>query len=119
MSAAGVLSGLVRELAWQSTLVAIEQGHPTVWRLRVGHESLRGQALRSKLAEALGSIVGESLQVEVDAGDPHDTPLQRDTAERALRQQEAERDIREDPLVKDLLDRFASARIVPGSIRPL
>ena len=45
--------------------------------------------------------------------------LSSDTAERALRQQEAEREIREDPLVRDLLERFASARIVPGSIRLL
>ncbi len=119
MSAAGALSGLVRELAWQSTLVAIEPGDPPVWRLRVSHESLRGQALRTKLAEALGGIEGGPVRIETDPGDPHDTPSQRDAALRAHRQQEAEHEIREDPLVRELLAQFATARIVPGSIRPL
>ena len=119
MAAAGALSGLVRELAWQSTLVAIEAGDPPVWRLRVSHESLRGQALRSKLAEALAGIEGGPVRIETDPGEPQDTPSQRDATWRAHRQQEAEREIREDPLVRELLAQFSTARIVAGSIRPL
>jgi len=119
MSAEGLLSGLVRELAWQSALVAIESGDPPVWRLRVGHESLRGQALRSKLEQTLAVVEAGRLRIDVDVGEPFDTPAQRDATARARRQQEAEQAIREDPLVQDLLARFASARIVPGSIRPV
>ena len=119
MAAAGALSGLVRELAWQSTLVAIEAGDPPVWRLRVSHESLRGQALCIKLADALACIEGGPVRIETDPGEPQDTPSQRDAAWRAHRQQEAEREIREDPLVRELLAQFSTARIVAGSIRPL
>ncbi len=118
MSADGMLSGLVRELAWQSALVAIEPGNPPVWRLQVGHESLRGQALRVKLEQALAGVEAGPVRIDVEVGEPHDTPAQRDAVARARRQQEAEQAIREDPLVQDLLARFASARIVPGSIRP-
>lgn len=119
MASSGLLSGLVRELAWQSTLVATDPGDPPVWRLRVGHESLRGSALRTKLAEALASVHGSVVRIEVEVGEPGDTPARRDAADRTRRQQEAEHVIREDPLVRELLARFATARIVPGSVRPL
>jgi DNA polymerase-3 subunit gamma/tau len=119
MASSGLLSGLVRELAWQSTLVATDPGDPPVWRLRVGHESLRGSALRTKLAEALAGVHGSVVRIEVEVGEPGDTPARRDAADRTRRQQEAEHVIREDPLVRELLTRFATARIVPGSVRPL
>jgi DNA polymerase-3 subunit gamma/tau len=115
----GALSGLVRELAWQSTLISVESGQPPVWRLEVGHDSLRGAALVERLAEVLETHAGLRLRLQVEAGQPQDTPARRDAAERARRQNEADEAIRDDPVVQDLLQQFRTARIVPGSVKPL
>ena len=47
-----------------------------------------------------------------------DTPARRDAAERALRQQQAEQIIHDDPLVRALMHQYKTARIVPGSVTP-
>jgi len=115
----GRLSGLVKELAWQGGLVFWDAGPPVQWRLRIAHESLRGAALKDKLAEALTQSFGEASQVELVAGEPEDTPAKRDAAERARRQSHAEAVIRDDPLVQSLLMQFSTARLVPGSVKPV
>jgi DNA polymerase-3 subunit gamma/tau len=114
----GRVSGLIRELAWQGSLVAIDDGSPAVWTLRTSHESLRGPAIRDKLAEALSASLQTEVRIEVQAGDGGDTPARRDAADKARRQAQAEAVIREDPLVQSLLQQFSTARLVPGSIRP-
>jgi DNA polymerase-3 subunit gamma/tau len=114
----GRVSGLIRELAWQGGLVAIEEGPPAVWHLRTSHESLRGNSLKDKLAEALSALLQTEIRVEVQAGDGGDTPARREAAEKARRQAQAETVIRDDPLVQSLLQQFSTARLVPGSIRP-
>ena len=43
----------------------------------------------------------------------------RDAAGRLRRQAEAEATIQGDPLVRELLAQFKTARIVPGSIKPI
>jgi len=119
LAAAGALSGLVRELAWQSSLTAIEAGPPARWRLAVAHDSLRGAAVVERLAEALRAASGEEVSLQVDIGDPQDTPARRDAAERTRRQAQADEAIREDPFVQELLQQFGTARVVPGSVKPL
>jgi DNA polymerase III subunit gamma/tau len=47
-----------------------------------------------------------------------DSPAKRATAERERRQRAAEDLIHNDPMVKELLAQFPTARIVPGSIKP-
>jgi DNA polymerase III subunit gamma/tau len=113
------LTGLVRELAWQSALVAIAPGSPVTWRLRVEHESLRSAGLRDKLAAAVSEGVGAPIALELQAGAPMDSPAQREAAERTRRQKLAEETIREDPVVRELMSQFKTARIVPGSIKPV
>ena len=131
----GAISGLARELAWQSTLVAIEPAiesgiNPateltnecstaSTWRLCVGHDSLRTALLRNKLAEALSASLGTPISIEAELGDARDTPAQRDAEQRARRQNEAEVQIRSDPVVQALMSQFATARIVAGSIKPI
>jgi len=114
----GRLTGLLKELAWQGGLVAWEPGPPTLWRLRIAHESLRGAALKDKLAEALTLSGGMPSRVELEPGEPADTPAKRDAVERARRQSAAEATIRDDPLVLSLLQQFSTARLVQGSIKP-
>jgi DNA polymerase-3 subunit gamma/tau len=115
----GAVSGLVRELAWQGELVAIEPGDPAVWHLRVEHDALRASGLRDKLAEALAAALAQPLRLEIALGRPADSPARREADERARRQQAAEAAIMADPDVRALLDQFKTARIVPGSIKPI
>ena len=119
MAAAGALSGLVRELAWQGSLESVADGPPARWRLAVAHESLRSATVADRLAEALRLHVDDTLNLQVVHGDPQDTPARRDAAQRARRQAEAEQAIRNDPLVQELLQQYGTARLVPGSVKPL
>ena len=115
----GLISALVRELAFQAELLAQEDGAAPLWRLRVERESLAGTALADKLRGALAEGVGiGSLRLEVERGATADTPARRDAAERERRQREAEALIHADPLVQEMLAQFSTARIVPGSIKP-
>jgi len=116
----GAVQALVRELAWSSGLLAIDdRSEPPTWRLAVEREALRSPALRDKLATALAVAAGGALQLELVAAVPDDSPARRDAAERAQRQTEAEAAIHSDPIVRELLDQFKGARIVPGSIKPV
>jgi DNA polymerase-3 subunit gamma/tau len=119
----GSIAALTREMAWQAGLVRIDDGtdgtEPAVWHLCVERDSLRTSALGDKLAAALAADLGQPLRIEFQSGVPTDTPARREAAERARRQAEAERSIRGDPLVQELLSQFKGARIVPGSIKPV
>ena len=110
-SACGVASGgLVHVAAAAET--------PT-WRLRVGLETLRHPALADKLGAILRELTGEKLQLVVEMGDPQDTPLKRDAAEADRRQRAAIDEIQSDATVRALLAQFQTARILPGSVKPL
>ncbi len=116
----GVLTALARELALQGGLRAIdESATPPCWQVQVERESLRTPALRDKLAAALAAALGMPLQLELEAGVPDDNPARRDAAERQRRQAAAEAAIHADPVVRELLSQFKTARIVSGSIKPL
>jgi DNA polymerase-3 subunit gamma/tau len=112
------LVALVRELAMQAELVAADEADAPLWRLRVERESLRNPALCEKLQAALRELVHPALRLEVEAGKAQDSPALRESAERDRRQRQAERIIHDDPLVQQMLQRYPTARIVPGSIKP-
>ncbi|MCU0813692.1 MAG: DNA polymerase III subunit gamma/tau [Burkholderiaceae bacterium] len=118
LDAKQAVGALARELAMQAELVAVDDGVPPVWRLRVERESLRAAPPRERLQAALGELLGQTVRLEVEAGVAADSPALREAAERARRQAEAERILHDDPLVKQMLAQFATARIVPGSIKP-
>jgi DNA polymerase-3 subunit gamma/tau len=116
----GAVGALARELAWQAGLVQIDADtEPPTWRLQVERDSLRTDALRDKVCQALQAELGEALQLRLENAVPEDSPARRDAAERERRQRLAEAAIRSDPLVLDLMSQVKSARIVPGSIKPL
>ncbi|MDP3222423.1 MAG: DNA polymerase III subunit gamma/tau, partial [Rubrivivax sp.] len=116
----GSVAALVRELAAQAGLVAIdESATPHRWKLQVAREPLRNPALADKLAAALSVLLGHAVVLDIEAGNPSDSPAQRDAAERARRQAAAEATIEQDPVVRELMQQFKTARIVPGSIKPL
>ena len=117
---AGKLIAMVRALAMQSELVACEPGaDASTWRLRVSLETLRNPALADKLGGILRELTGESLQLAVEMGDAQDTPLKRDAAEADRKQRAAIDEIQSDATVRALLAQFQTARILPGSVKPL
>lgn len=116
----GLVSGLTETLAMHSGLQHIDDSStPPRWTLRVERETLRAPALRDKLAAALAQGLGQALDIELEAGIPDDSPHKRDTAERARRQAAAVAAIEADPVVRELLSQYGTARIVPGSIKPV
>jgi DNA polymerase-3 subunit gamma/tau len=120
LTARGAVAALVRELAQQAGLDQVDPGtEPPTWHLLVERDSLRTDALRDKLCQALATELGQPLQLVLHNRVPQDSPARREAAERERRQREAEAAIRGDPLVVDLMAQFKGARIVPGSIKPI
>ena len=112
---AGRISAMARELALQAQCVVIDGAH---WRLRVEREALAAPAQRDRLQAALREARGEAVELDIEVGATQDTPARRDAAERARRQEAAERTIHDDPLVQALMRQYSTARIVPGSVKP-
>jgi DNA polymerase-3 subunit gamma/tau len=116
----GSVQALTRELAMHAGLRAIDdKAQPPAWYLVVERETLRNPALQDKLCAALAAELGEPLALVLEAGTPADSPARRDAAERQRLQTEAEATIHADPVVQQLLGQFKTARIVPGSIKPV
>jgi DNA polymerase III subunit gamma/tau len=120
MVEAGTISAFARELAMQSQCIGLdESAAPVVCRLKVDRESLRAAAPREKLQAALAETLDRPVRLEIEAGAADDSPARREAAERARRQAEAEQIIHDDPLVQTLMAQYKTARIVPGSVKPL
>ena len=121
LAAGGVLLAMVRELAWQAELLAVEPvaGGGQRWQLRAERESLRNPSLVAKLSAVLTESVGEPAQVEVLPGVAQDSIARRDALARETAQRAAEQLIHDDPEVRALMAQFRTARIVPGSIKPM
>lgn len=112
---------MVRELALQAGPTARQplDGGGTCWTLCVERETLRAPALVAKLTVALESALGEPVQLRVQPGVPLDSIGRRDTQTREAAQRDAAATIQNDPAVRALMAQFGTARIVPGSIKPL
>ncbi|HWK84288.1 MAG TPA: DNA polymerase III subunit gamma/tau, partial [Caldimonas sp.] len=109
-----------RELAMQAQCLGfVDSDAGTLWRLRVERENLRTPPLRERLQAALAETLRRPARIEIEAGVAIDSPAERQSAERRRRQAEAEKVIHDDPLVKALLAQYKTARIVPGSVKPL
>ena len=121
LAAAGAIAAMVRELAVQAELLAVQplEGGGRRWRLRVEREMVRAPALVAKLAAALQLALDEPVDLVVEAGQAQDSIARRDALARENAQREAERIIQDDALVRELMAQFSTARIVPGSIKPL
>jgi DNA polymerase-3 subunit gamma/tau len=117
---AAAIGAMVRELAMQAQCLAVvDSAAETLWRLRVERENLRAPPLRERLQAALAETLRQPVRIEIEAGVAIDSPAERQSAERRRRQAEAEKVIHDDPLVKALLAQYKTARIVPGSVKPL
>jgi DNA polymerase-3 subunit gamma/tau len=84
LAAAGGIAAMVRELAVQAELLAVQPGESggRCWRLRVERETLRAPALAAKLAAALQLALDEPVQLLVEAGQAQDSIGKRDALAR-------------------------------------
>jgi len=114
------ITALTRTLAMQAQCLSFEDGAAAlVCRLCVESDSLRQPVIKDKLQAVLSAAVGKPVTLEVVAGVPEDSPALREQAAAQARQREAERIVVDDPVAKELMAQFKTARIVPGSIRPI
>lgn len=83
-----------------------------------GHARLLNSRHEEKILAALRNRFGDSIQLKTEHGNPGpDTPAAYEERQRKARQEEAEASIRQDPVVKSIVERF-EARVVEESIRP-
>ncbi len=111
------LRGPVGELARHSLLLGIE-GDRIRLRIKASHQDLTDgpmvKVMEQRLGEALGRPIRASFEVVSDiSGTPAEQRVQADTA----RQQQAEDGIRNDPVVRSLVEDF-NAHLLPDSVQP-
>jgi DNA polymerase-3 subunit gamma/tau len=109
------LKGISYQLAFNSELMSLDG---TTLKLNVPVPQYADAAQVAKLKAALAERLGKTVDVQVEVGAARRTAAAVDAAFRAQRQQDAEREIRQDPFVQSLLRDFG-ASIVPDSIRPI
>ena len=115
---ASCIAALVRELAMQSQCVGIDEARNPAGRCASSARPWRAGA-RDKLQAALSEALGTAScgQLEIGAASTRRRCARPPSAPR--RQREAEHTIHNDPLVQSLMQQFKTARIVPGSVKPL
>ena len=109
------VSGLVRELAQRSELIAHEGDR---LKLRVPLKTLLDAGALQKLQTAVSDALGRPMRLAADVGSTVG-PTSAGIAEkaRAEKQRQAEESIYADPFVRELIENFG-ASVDPGSIRP-
>ncbi len=110
------ISGLARELAAHSELVAAEGDH---LRLRVDIKSYAEAGNVERLRALLSQHFGRPIRVSVEVGSTAGATTAAALAAqaRAERQRQAEQAIYADPFVQELIENFG-AQVEPQSIRP-
>ncbi|MFT4505861.1 DNA polymerase III subunit gamma/tau [Caballeronia sp. 15711] len=109
------LKGIAYQLAFNSELTACDGTSIT---LAVPVPQYAESAQVAKLKVALTDKLGRPIDVNVSVGPARRTAAAIDAAARAQRQQEAEKEITQNPFVQSLIRDFG-ASIVQGSIKPL
>lgn len=116
------VKGVAQQLAQQSELRQCSMnGGAVVFRLCVPVQTLLSAGSVDKLVAALGerfADTGYAIRVETEIGAVEQTANAQALAERAERQQQAERAIQEDSFVQTLMREFG-ASILAGSVRPV
>jgi len=110
------LSGLVKEMAAQSELLAVNGDHAS---LRVAVKAYAEAGIVEKLRTALSQQLGRMVRLSVEVGSTAGAVTAASVAEQARqeRQRRAEQSILADPFVKEMIDNFG-AEVEPQSIRP-
>jgi DNA polymerase-3 subunit gamma/tau len=111
------VTALVRELALQAQLVAIDESvAPAHWLLRIERESLNQGATRERLETALNES-GIAVMLAVELGLVQDTPAKRLAFATEQKLADARAVMENDPFVQHMMRDFG-ATIVPGTLKP-
>tara|TARA_R110001599_G_scaffold171353_1_gene362288 strand:+ start:304755 stop:306911 length:2157 start_codon:yes stop_codon:yes gene_type:complete len=113
--------GVAQQLAQQSELLncARDQASGAIqFDLQVGVETLLAAGSVDKLSAALAEHFGLVVRVNTSLGPVHHTANTFALADMAVRQQQAEQSMQDDPFVQKLMREFG-ATIVRGSIKPV
>lgn len=112
------LGGIALQLA-NNCVYDSWDGKRLVLRLEPAHVHLRVERSQQRLAQALEALLGCRLQLSIVVEKPtRDTPARLQEKAREAQQREAEQAMANDPLVREMEQRFG-ARVVPGSVQPL
>jgi len=111
------LGGIARQLA-NNCIFDSWDGQVLCLHLDASHRQMRVSSAEGRLHKALQSLLGVALKLEIDVRQLSGaaTPAQIDSQSRQQRQQQAEQQIANDPLVQALGDALG-AEVVPGSVQ--
>ncbi|MGO1749249.1 MAG: DNA polymerase III subunit gamma/tau [Marinobacter sp.] len=109
--------GMPGNLASHSTMS--QAGETITLLIDEGHARLLNARHEEKILAALRNHFGDAIQLKIEHGDAGShTPAAYEERQRKARQRAAEESIRNDPLVRSIVERF-EARVVEDSIRPI
>jgi DNA polymerase-3 subunit gamma/tau len=112
------LSGMAAQLAAQTELKGIK-GNVVTLALPAAHKHLADKAYSDKLKAALDQATGRKLLLAFEVGGAAETSLAaQERRQRAEQQARTEAAFRDEPFVRDVLERF-DAKIKPDSIKPV
>jgi len=112
------LTGMAAQLAAQTELKQIE-GNVLTLALPATHRHLADKSYSDKLKVALEGATGRKLLLAFEVGEATDASLAaQEKRQRAEAQANGEQAFRDEPFVRDLIDRF-DARVKPETIKPL
>jgi DNA polymerase-3 subunit gamma/tau len=112
------LAPMAAQLAAQTELKAIN-GNVLTLALPAAHKHLADKAYADKLKAALEQATGRKLLLAFEVGTPADASLAaQKNREQAEQKSKTEAAFRNEPFVRDLLERF-DAKIRPDSIKPI
>jgi len=112
------LTGMAAQLAAQTELRSVS-GHIVNLGLPATHKHLADRAYSDKLKAALEEACGRKLMLAFEVGDATPASLaSRERRERDEARERTEAAFRDEPFVKDLVERF-DARVRPDSIKPV
>jgi len=110
------ISGMAGNLASHAAMT--RAGDEVVLVMDSGHRRLLGARHEEKILAALKERFGDSTRLRIEEADPGPhTPAAFEERQRLARQKAAEEAIRQDPLVRSIVERF-EARVIEESIRP-
>jgi len=111
------LNGMAAQLAAQSELRSVA-GHVVNLALPASHRHLADRAYSDKLKLALEQVTGRKLLLAFEVGDGEASLAAREKRERAQARAQTESAFREEPFVRELVERF-DATIRTDTIKPV
>ena len=111
------LTGMAAQLAAQSELKSV-RGNALTLAIPVSHKHLTDKAYADKLKAALDAATGRKLLLAFEIGEASDSSLAAvERRQRAQAQAEGEAAFRNEPFVRELVERF-QATVRPETVAP-